>query len=155
LYGCFSYGISTLFSQIAMPVGEESAFHLEGHAGLVLPWGGQQTTICDRFFLGGICPDGLRGFKLRGVGPSDARRPGRRERSADEEPPRPDAVGGDLSWSLLAALRFGLPWESLHAAGLRGQLFLNCGNLARLQPARALNDVMSDFFGKFRCSVVS
>lgn len=143
--------------QIALPVGEDSAFHLEGTAGFVLPWGGQKTSVSDRFFLGGVCPEGLRGFNLKGVGPSDGRRPVRGSLAGDGEQSinaRPDSLGGDLSWSLLAALRFALPFESLQAAGLRGQVFLNCGNLAQFQPARPLRDVLNEFVGDFRCSAV-
>ena len=147
-----------------MPVGEDSAFHIEGTAGMVLPWGGQQTSVSDRFFLGGVCPDGLRGFNLKGVGPADGRRPRRALQgtgAAGEPETIPgvrtvDSLGGDLSWSWLAALRFSLPNEALQAAGLRGQIFLNAGNLARLQPpTRPMRDVLSDFVGNFRCSVVS
>ena len=53
--------------------------------GLMLPWGpawSQRTTsICDRFFLGGV--GSLRGFCTRSVGPVDARRP----QTADAPPP--------------------------------------------------------------------
>ncbi len=142
-------------------MGEDSAFHLEGIAGFVLPWGGQRTSVSDRFFLGGVCPEGLRGFNLKGLGPADGRRPRRSQESAEEESTTSgvrtvDSLGGDVSWSLLAALRFNLPNEAFQAAGLRGQIFLNAGNLARLHPpTRPLGELMSDFVGNFRCSVVS
>lgn len=131
---------------------------------MVLPWGGQHTSVSDRFFLGGVCPDGLRGFNLKGVGPADGRRPRRGlegTSAAGEQETAPvgrtvDSLGGDLSWSLLAAFRFSLPSEALQAAGLRGQIFLNAGNLARLQPpTRPMKDVLGDFIGNFRCSMVS
>lgn len=151
---------------MALPVGEDSAFHVEGTAGFVLPWGGQRTSVSDRFFLGGVCPEGLRGFNLKGVGPADGRRPrrdleattttGAEESTAASGVRTVDSLGGDLSWSILAALRFNLPSEALQAAGLRGQIFLNAGNLATLQaPARPMRDVLSDFVGNFRCSMVS
>lgn len=149
---------------MALPVGKDSAFHVEGTAGFVLPWGGQRTSVSDRYFLGGVCPEGLRGFNLKGVGPADGRRPRRdlEATSAEEESTATsgvrtvDSLGGDLSWSILAALRFNLPSEAFQAAGLRGQIFLNAGNLARLQaPTRPMQDVLSDFVGNFRCSMVS
>lgn len=150
--------------QVAFPVGEDSAFHVEGTAGFLLPWGGQCTSVSDRFFLGGVCPEGLRGFNLKGVGPADGRRPhrnleattttGAQESTATSGVRTVDSLGGDLSWSLLAALRFNLPNEALQAAGLRGQIFLNAGNLARLQaPTRPMRDVLSNFIGNFRCSM--
>jgi hypothetical protein len=131
----------------------------------VLPWGGQHTSVSDRFFLGGVCPEGLRGFHLKGIGPADGRRPSRalegaagtaEEESSTSGVRTVDSLGGDLSWSLLAALRFNLPNEALQAAGLRGQIFLNAGNLARLHaPTRPIGDVLSDFVTNFRCSMVS
>lgn len=163
-YHVFSPSLLSL--QVAFPVGEDSAFHVEGTAGFLLPWGGQCTSVSDRFFLGGVCPEGLRGFNLKGVGPADGRRPhrnleattttGAQESTATSGVRTVDSLGGDLSWSLLAALRFNLPNEALQAAGLRGQIFLNAGNLARLQaPTRPMRDVLSNFIGNFRCSMVS
>ena len=152
-YASFIYLVP--LSQVALPVGEDAALHLEGTAGFVLPWGGQKTSVSDRFFLGGVCPEGLRGFNLKGVGPSDGRRPLRASQVTDvDQTARPDSLGGDLSWSLLAALRFSLPFESLQAAGLRGQVFVNCGNLAQLQNTRPFREVLDDFVGNCRCSAV-
>ena len=134
-------------------MGEDAALHVEGGAGVLLPWGGQKTSICDRFFLGGVSPDGLRGFKFRGVGSCDARRPGA-DQGVEEPQVRTDALGGDLSWCVLAALRFGLPIESLKGTGLRGQVFVNAGNLAQVGSGRSFRDVVNDLAGTFRCSVV-
>ncbi len=45
------------------------------------PWGtrswGKSTPISDRFFLGGLGPGPLRGFRARGIGQTDVRRPAR------------------------------------------------------------------------------
>jgi len=59
----------------ALPVGKNAAFHLEWSGGAIFPINKQQKSLLmDRFYLGGISPFGLRGFELRGVGPSDVRR---------------------------------------------------------------------------------
>jgi outer membrane protein assembly factor BamA len=59
----------------ALPVGKNAAFHLEWSGGAIFPINKQhKSLLMDRFYLGGISPFGLRGFELRGVGPSDARR---------------------------------------------------------------------------------
>ena len=158
---------------MVLPVGDDAVLHLEGAAGFLLPWGGQKTCISDRFFLGGVCHSGLRGFRLKGVGPCDARRPvvvgssasraagegnGDSNDDDDEQHRAPvDALGGDLSWSLLAALRFGVPIESFRSAGLQGQVFVNAGNVTLLQTQaqqpRQFRQVVGDFLGNFRCSV--
>jgi outer membrane protein assembly factor BamA len=66
-----------LQGQYAVPMDSEgTTFHVEGSAGIIMPWHSQyRTRVSDRFFLGGICPDGLRGFRMKGVGPSAGRRP--------------------------------------------------------------------------------
>lgn len=72
--------------QVVVPVWPgHAALHLTAEAGVLLPWGAKASTtatsISDRFFLGGMGSGSLRGFAVRGVGPSD----GRRSREADGE----------------------------------------------------------------------
>ena len=73
--------------QVAFPLAGGAAFVLSGEAGLLLPWGSKwqgSTSISDRFFLGGIGSGALRGFKQKGVGPTDLRRPALREEVGGE-----------------------------------------------------------------------
>ena len=60
-----------------------------------------------------------------------------------------------MACSLLAALRFPLPGEALRAAGLRGQLFVNAGNIGQLRPVASLSEAADAFKSTLRCSVVS
>jgi outer membrane protein insertion porin family len=72
--------------RMAFPVNSAATLHLEGLAGILVPWGASnivKTSITDRFFLGGIAPEGLRGFRYKSVGPRDVRRPQRSQVSYD------------------------------------------------------------------------
>jgi len=79
---------------------------------------GFNSFISDRFFLGG--PLQLRGFEHKGVGPRSYETVGAQGG---------DSLGGDISWQLGANLIFPLPSSLLDAAGIKGQLFMNAGNL--------------------------
>jgi len=101
------------------------------------------THLSDRFFLGGAdSADALRGFRTKGVGPSDARRP----RCADDVAAAGaaaaslarDALGGDLLCAATAAVTFPLPHEALRAAGVHGHVFVNAGTLLPLAAASEL-----------------
>lgn len=165
----------------ALPVGKNSAFHFEWSGGAIFPLNKQiDTLLMDRFYLGGISPFGLRGFELRGIGPSDRRRisvqviphplkkifqqssglfylldtsqmQGEREPSTRLR----DAIGGDYSLSLLAALRFNLPGEISNTAGLRGQLFFNAGNSCSSVKGRNITNAILEFAKTMRFSIVS
>lgn len=69
-----------LQGKAAFRLADGAALTLSAEAGLLLPWGASAreggTPISDRFFLGGTGVGALRGFAQKGVGPSDARRPG-------------------------------------------------------------------------------
>jgi outer membrane protein insertion porin family len=71
----------------------------------MFPWGEEYTKrltcIADRFFLGG--PSSLRGFKFKGIGASDVRRPSTASNSAPQST-KVDALGGDLYTSVMAAV---------------------------------------------------
>lgn len=66
-----------------------------------------------------------------------------------------DAIGGDLCGTILAALRFNLPGEFFRSSGIRGQLFLNWGNVSSLADRRSVRETVSDFMRDYRCSMVS
>ena len=59
-----------------LPFLPEGALLLSGTLGAMLPWGPgwhrRPTTISDRFWLGGVGT--VRGFRVRGLGPTAARR---------------------------------------------------------------------------------
>eukprot|EP00850_Spirogloea_muscicola_P004496 SM000019S05040 [mRNA] locus=s19:661435:664974:+ [translate_table: standard] len=122
----------------AVPLGlYDVALNVGCSAGHLLPWGpaaGRPTPLASRFFLGG--PSSFRGFRTRGVGPTDVRRlqPDRKEED-DQEPaarrPR-DALGGDLLLALHTALTFPLPSRTMHELGFHGHVFTTVGNVVSL-----------------------
>ena len=138
--------------QVALPLPwPQTALALTLRCGLILPWGGGggpavsrpgrgapgggRTHLCDRFYLGG--PDSLRGFRTRGVGPSDARRPpppGAPEADSESGGGR-DALGGDFMASALAAVTFPIPYQPLAEVGVHGHAFVNAGTLLPLAAA--------------------
>jgi outer membrane protein insertion porin family len=94
--------------QVSLPLTEFTSLHLGAHCGALLPllgrgWGRgrPQSPISERFFMGGI--GNLRGFRFKGVGPSDARKTRPAEEGSSPEQPRRDALGGDLACSSFAA----------------------------------------------------
>lgn len=87
---------------VAFPLGfAGAALAFGATAGFLLPLGvssvNRPTSISDRFFLGG--PNSLRGFKQRGVGPSELRRILEEPKPDGLALPR-DALGGDFMVSL-------------------------------------------------------
>uniref|UniRef100_A0A7S3PJC9 Bacterial surface antigen (D15) domain-containing protein n=1 Tax=Aplanochytrium stocchinoi TaxID=215587 RepID=A0A7S3PJC9_9STRA len=79
------------------------------------------SHISDRFFLGGALT--MRGFEYKGVGPRS------HESDVGASSSGGDSLGGDMTWQFGANLAFPLPSGLLNAAGIKGQLFLNAGNL--------------------------
>ena len=71
-----------------LPFLPEGALLLSGTLGAMLPWGPgwhrRPTTISDRFWLGGVGT--VRGFRVRGLGPTAARRVDPDEVRAAREP---------------------------------------------------------------------
>jgi outer membrane protein insertion porin family len=91
---------------VAFPLGfAGAALGFGATAGFLLPLGvsnvNRPTSISDRFFLGG--PNSLRGFKQRGVGPSESRRILEEPKPDGPALPR-DALGGDFMVSLPPAI---------------------------------------------------
>ncbi|GFR49021.1 hypothetical protein Agub_g11042 [Astrephomene gubernaculifera] len=127
-------------------------FSLGLTAGLLLPWGegamARPTCIADRFFLGG--PSSLRGFKFKGVGPSDVRRPAPGQ---SEPPARQDALGGDAYTSIFASLMFQLPHPALKLIRAHGHAFVNGGNVIQLAgTGRTPKALLSEMGSNFRWS---
>ena len=121
--------------QVSLPLTEFTSLHLGAHCGALLPllgrgWGRgrPQSPISERFFMGGI--GNLRGFRFKGVGPSDARKTRPAEEGSSPEQPRRDALGGDLACSSFAALQFALPLAPLQDLNIYGQVFANVGTSA-------------------------
>lgn len=151
-----------LQGRAAFRLADGAALTLSAEAGLLLPWGAGGraggTPISDRFFLGGTGVGALRGFAQKGVGPSDARRPVAEASSGGSEAAhqlgRRDALGGDLFCSLMAAVNFQLPAESLRSAGIHGHVFVNGGSLVHgVAPGRSLQNAWHEFATSFRWSV--
>ena len=101
--------------------GWQTSLELRLKGGLLMPWGkgafDKPTYIGDRFFLGGTST--LRGFHIKGAGPTAERRivplvdqededaavaaaAGNKQRGSPEE--TRDALGGDVMYSALAAV---------------------------------------------------
>lgn len=78
----------------------------------------------------------MRGFKHRGVGPSDIRRsPPTSDGSVhpgSEAAQKVDALGGDLYTSVMASLLFQFPQPALRALRVQGQAFVNGGSCVQL-----------------------
>ena len=121
--------------QVNLPLTELTSLHLGAHCGALLPllgrgWGRgrQQSPISERFFMGGI--GSLRGFRFKGVGPSDVRKVRPAEEGSGPEQSGRDALGGDLACSSFAALQFALPLAPLQDLSIYGQVFANVGTSA-------------------------
>ena len=102
------------------------------HAGLLLPVGscyGQESHVCDRFFLGG--PGSLWGFRTRGVGPRELRHSPTGEGAHGPSAPR-DSLGGDVMAVGTARLSVRLPGKKLEEANVRAHAFASAGGLQSL-----------------------
>ncbi len=114
-----------------LPSGKLSA-GLSLGGGLLLPHGAGESSICDRFFLGGA--NSLWGFRTRGVGPREPRHTPTGE--VGPKTPR-DALGGDVMATATASVSAALPGK-LAEYGVRAHVFGSAGglqSLARLNAA--------------------
>lgn len=85
-------------AEMHIPISSIIGFSFSARAGAILPLGSssQPSCIADRFFLGGI--DSMRGFSIKGLGPSDERRvlPEKGEFDTDTVTFDKDSLGGDF-----------------------------------------------------------
>jgi outer membrane protein insertion porin family len=137
---------SELWGVAALPLTDAVGLKFAASAGVVLPWGkgweSTATSIADRFFIGG--PETLRGFRTRGVGPSDMRRQapasakeGEGSSTSDGEAGKKtklqrDYLGGDLKLTGFAAMTFKFPNRILSSLNVKGQVFVNAGTITPL-----------------------
>ncbi|CAG9467421.1 unnamed protein product [Pedinophyceae sp. YPF-701] len=107
--------------------------HVTARGGVLVPWGssvGRPTPLAERFHLGGV--GSLRGFNARGVGPMEPRRqPAEDAAGEGQQAAAPeatfDSVGGDVMWSLGAALRAPVPHVRADIP-LQWQVFADVGS---------------------------
>lgn len=155
--------------RLAIPLGfANAALNLGVAGGLILPWGPgyktKPTPISDRFYMGGHSsllgelkgPSALLGFRTRGVGPSELRRPavGPTEKGDGDVVivPKKDTLGGDLAVSGFADFSFDLPMRFLKEYGIHAHTFVCAGNLLPLTGESASPWSLRNFFSGFRVS---
>lgn len=128
-------------AQYWLPLHRHVSLGFSADAGVLRPLdallgvGSRSTFISDRFFLGGA--NSLRGFDTFSVGPRD----------------RDDSLGGDLSAAGSVSLNFSLPVQRLIDWGVRGNLFLNVGNLVQLRTGASPTAQLAGFVTGTRASV--
>lgn len=152
-----------------MPLGfANAALNFGVAGGIIVPWGpGFRTTATptsDRFFMGGHSsllgelrgPSALLGFRTRGVGPSELRRPSaaKTEKSDGEVNivPKRDTLGGDLAISGFADFSFDLPVRVLKEYGIHAHTFACTGNLVPLTGEPPQEWSLKRFLSGFRVS---
>lgn len=153
-----SYAKGQLDYSFLAPITNSCTLSVALAGGLMMPLGGdlavRKTCIADRFFLGG--PGTVRGFDMRGLGPTDVRRPtrvGEGSVSEDESVKR-DYVGGDIFASIFAALNFQLPHPALQALNIHAHTFVNGGSIAQLAGlGKPIKETLNDFTHCVRWSV--
>eukprot|EP00873_Tetraselmis_striata_P036347 jgi/Tetstr1/456611/TSEL_043314.t1 len=159
--GAVGFAKQVLSGMVMLPLSDTSDLTFSAKAGLLIPLGGQpdasSTCITDRFFLGGTST--LRGFRTRGIGPTDARRIVPKTSSDSEEsaisgpPIARDALGGDLMCSVLAELNFKLPHPALQALGVKGHVFVNGGNIMLFHGDNPVKERLQEFASTFRVAM--
>jgi outer membrane protein insertion porin family len=106
------------------------------NAGLLLPLGQnakRESSVCDRFFLGG--PGSLWGFRTRGCGPRELRH-NPTGAALGERAPR-DTLGGDVMAVATGIVSVALPGSKLEAARVRAHAFGSVGGLTTLSALNA------------------
>lgn len=68
--GDVKYVKNTLEGSYYLGLPWSTVFQINGSAGYVVPWGGDEVRINDRFYIGGTT---FRGFETAGIGPRDTR----------------------------------------------------------------------------------
>lgn len=155
-------------ARLAIPLGfANAALNLGVAGGVILPWGPgyktRPTPISDRFYMGGHSsllgelrgPSALLGFRTRGVGPSELRRPVPQTDKGDGEVVavvRKDTLGGDLAVSGFADFSFDLPLRFLKEYGIHAHSFVCAGNLLPLTGENSSPWSLKNFLSGFRVS---
>ena len=155
--------------RLAIPLGfANAALNVGVAGGVILPWGPgfktKPTPISDRFYMGGHSsllgelkgPSALLGFRTRGVGPSELRRPavGPTEKADGETVAvsKKDTLGGDLAVSGFADFSFDLPMRFLREYGIHAHTFVCTGNLLPLTGENVSAWSLRNFLSGFRVS---
>lgn len=152
-YKCYTFknfefkNSNVLYFQVSYELSGTSELYFESSLGCILPVGSSVSIHpCDKFFIGGVGAQGLRGFMQYGIGPKGERRYFNAQKvcyhsevsagtaitwfaTSMQNERQYDALGGLAMASLLGALRFDFPSPSLASLGLKGQLFCNVGTL--------------------------
>jgi outer membrane protein insertion porin family len=118
--GLVQYAKGTISGLWSRQLSKSVELVLTTGVGVILPTQGD-INPCDKFYVGGVGPHGLRGFQTSGIGPVSPRR----QKNNGEK----DFLGGSFMCTALGALRFELPSPSLSAIGIQGQVFLQAGTL--------------------------
>jgi outer membrane protein insertion porin family len=156
-------------ARLAIPLGfANAALNIGVAGGIILPWGPsfrtKSTPISDRFFMGGHSsllgelkgPSALLGFRTRGVGPNELRRPKvvAAEKSEGEVTavPKSDTLGGDFAISGFADFSFDLPVRVLKEYGIHAHTFACAGNLVPLTGEATKQWSFKNFISGFRVS---
>jgi outer membrane protein insertion porin family len=105
--------------------GSGFVLNLGGEAGSIIPYGGQDVVLPDRFFLG---QPQFRGFNIRGVGPRVLRRPFDQNGNeiTDRNSVQDDALGGKSYYLARAEIQIPLG-ASGDELGLRPSIFTDVG----------------------------
>jgi outer membrane protein insertion porin family len=155
--------------RLAIPLGfANAAVNLGVAGGVILPWGPgyktKPTPISDRFYMGGHSsllgelkgPSALLGFRTRGVGPNELRRPAFSQTDKGDgevnAAPKRDTLGGDLAVSGFADFSFDLPMRFLKDYGIHAHSFVCAGNLIPLTGDNTSQWSLRNFLSQFRVS---
>lgn len=147
--GFYDFVKGSLAAQFLMPITSGLEFYMEGNVGALLPASsGRDINPCDRFYMGGLGYQGLRGFNQFGVGPMGTRRA-----STSTQERKLDSLGSNAMASMLAAFRFDLPFRTLNALGIQGQVFFNTGTLGNFLEKGERGSMTRNLKQSFRSSV--
>eukprot|EP00889_Picochlorum_renovo_P003511 jgi/Picre1/30541/NNA_005904.t1 len=130
-HGIYQFLKGNITGKFSYNIADSVELFLEATAGLILPSRStSEEDICpsDRFYMGGLGPFGLRGFHQNGLGPMCPRRRNCSPKGGRQR----DALGGSCALGVVAALRFQLPYATLAALGMKGQIFANAGTVGNL-----------------------
>jgi len=109
--------------QFNIPLFRKLSLNFGGNAGLMIPFD-KSSRINDRFFLGGVGPNSLRGFEVRGVYPHNSK----------------DSLGGDVYYSLFSSLSYCVAkFRGENPVSLYLHAFHNFGNLFTIDKGASIS----------------